>query len=662
MAPARLRRDESFLGIHFDYHMREHCTDVGRAVEPQMVEQIIDLVKPDYIQCDCKGHPGFSSYPTKAGNPAPGFVRDPLRIFRDVTKKRGVALYMHYSGVIDREAVRQRPEWALVRSDGGRDDQVSSVFGSYVDELLIPQLIELCDEYEVDGVWVDGECWATMPDWSKAAMESFREKTGTGDIPRSETAPHFREYVDFCRQGFRDYLNHYVDAVHAHDSRFQIASNWAFSSQMPEPICADVDYISGDYTLQDSVNSARYEGRCMQHQGKPWDLMAWGFSGVQREPDRSTKSVVQLQQEAAVVLALGGGFQTYYKQKPDASIYPWEMTVMGEVASFCRERQELCHRAEPVPQIALLYAGSSAYHNSARPFITGHAEVTRQMRGTLFALVESQHVVDVTMEHHLEGRIDEYPLVVVPEWTPLNEEMIGKLGEYARRGGALLVTGSAACRAFADFVGAEFGPDTSGRVVRYLEWEGRCAAVRTGLRPVDSSDTAEAMGRHLAVNDPDAPGDTGPAALIGSCGKGQVALLPLDLGDQYLRSHHPLIGEFLSAVIARLFPQPLVTVRRPVDYAYAATDSRATVDVTAMRKDGSLRVNLVNTGGPHANREVHVYESIPPTGPLEVVVRAAKPRKVRLEPGGRDVEWEHVDGAVRALIPGVAIHDVLVVE
>jgi hypothetical protein len=629
-----------------------------------MLERIIELVRPDYIQCDCKGHPGFSSYPTKVGNPAPGFVRDPLRIFRDVTKKHGVALYMHYSGVIDQEAVRQHPDWALVRADGSRDDRVSSVFGPYVDELLIAQLIELCDEYEVDGVWVDGECWATMPDWSEAAIRAFREKTGIGDIPRDESAPHFREYVDFCRQGFRDYLNRYIDAVHAHDSSFQIASNWAFSSQMPEPICANVDYISGDYTLQDSVNSARYEGRCMQHQGKPWDLMAWGFSGVQRDTDRSTKSVVQLQQEAAVVLALGGGFQTYFKQKSDASIYPWEMGVMSEVGAFCRERQELCHRAEPVPQIALLYSGSAAYHNSARPFITGHAAVTRQMRGILFALVEAQQIVDVTMEHHLDGRIDEYPLVVVPEWTPLADAMIEKLGRYVRRGGSLLVIGCAACLPFASLIGVQFGPESAGEVVRYLEWEGRCAAVRTLVRPVAAGGSAEGTGRHLAVNDPDSPGDTGAAALIGTCGKGQVALVPVDMGDQYLRSHHPLISSFLTAVISRLVPQPLVTVGRPADYSFAATDSRPAVDVTAMRKDGSLRVNLVNSGGPHANREVHVYDAIPPTGPLEIAVCTARPSGVTLEPGAREVVWDYsdADGILRAVVPGVAIHDVLVVK
>ena len=100
-SPAVLKRADSFLGIHFDFHAGRDCDQVGKNVTPEMVGYIIDQVQPDYIQCDCKGHPGLSSYPTKVGYPAPGFVLDPLRIWRDVTASRGVALYVHYSGVLD---------------------------------------------------------------------------------------------------------------------------------------------------------------------------------------------------------------------------------------------------------------------------------------------------------------------------------------------------------------------------------------------------------------------------------------------------------------------------------------------------------------------------------------------------------------------------------
>lgn len=55
-APKRLRRAESFLGIHFDFHAGDDCTEIGKRTTPEMIEKIIQEVKPDYIQCDCKGH------------------------------------------------------------------------------------------------------------------------------------------------------------------------------------------------------------------------------------------------------------------------------------------------------------------------------------------------------------------------------------------------------------------------------------------------------------------------------------------------------------------------------------------------------------------------------------------------------------------------------
>ena len=72
------------------------------------------MIRKRGVEDGCKGHPGLSSYPTKVGNQAPGFVGDPLRVWRQVTAERGVALYMHYSGVWDSEAIRRHPDWAAV--------------------------------------------------------------------------------------------------------------------------------------------------------------------------------------------------------------------------------------------------------------------------------------------------------------------------------------------------------------------------------------------------------------------------------------------------------------------------------------------------------------------------------------------------------------------
>ena len=97
----KLRRSESFTGFHFDFHASLSDKEIGKTFTAAMLDSFLTATKPDYVQVDCKGHFGISSYPTKVGTPAPEIEKDILRIWRDVTNKHKVALYVHYSGILD---------------------------------------------------------------------------------------------------------------------------------------------------------------------------------------------------------------------------------------------------------------------------------------------------------------------------------------------------------------------------------------------------------------------------------------------------------------------------------------------------------------------------------------------------------------------------------
>ncbi len=646
--PARLSRAESFLGIHFDFHAGDDCTEIGRTVTREMIARIIDQVQPDYLQCDCKGHRGLSSYPTRVGYPAPGFVQDQLRLWREVTAERGVALFMHYSGVWDTEALKHHPSWAAVNAQGKRDKQNTSVFGPYVDKLLIPQLQELNDDYGVDGVWIDGDCWATVPDYSRWALRRFREVTGITTAPRTPEDPQYAAFIAFCREGFRDYVRRFVDALHRHNPAFQIASNWAFSSFMPEPVCADVDFLSGDYPLQNSVNAARLEGRCLANQGKPWDLMAWAFSSRWEDKVRSTKSIVQLQQEAAIVLALGGGFQAYFKQKRDGGIAEWTMQLMAGVGRFCRARQQVCHRAPAVPQIGLLYSGAAYYRNSSSLF-KPYAGQLHALTGVLHALLDNQQAVEILMEHHLTGRLPDYPLLVIPEWDYLAPEFIDDVRAYVRKGGHLLLVGPKAAALFAHEldITLEGEPADAARWIAHDDWlagtQGLCQAATLGA-------TAQPFGTMYAKDDFTSP--SAPAAVVTPCGQGTIAAVLINLGDRYRTARTSVVRDFLGALVRHLFPAPLVSVT-----------GAHSVDVVVTRSHGQLAVNLVNTAGPHGDPSVYIYDEVPPLGPLAITIRTgAAPTRILRQPAGEAMPFTFADGVVSLTLPRLEIHDILVVE
>lgn len=649
----KLKRSQGFFGIHFDFHAKEQYEGIGQTVTEEMIRKVIRQVHPDFLQCDCKGHPGLSSYPTKVGNAAPGIQKDALRLWRKATQEAGVALVMHYSGVWDTEAIRKHPDWAREDETGKRDPAITSVFGPYADELLIPQLKELSDEYGVDGVWVDGDCWATRMDYSQNALDQFRQTTGIMDVPRKPEEPYYQEFLEFCRDGFRRYLRHYVDEIHRHNPSFEIASNWAYTSFMPERVDAHVDFCSGDLTLQNAVNSARLEGRCLAHQGKPWDLMSWGFSSKFPEDcSFSHKPAVQLMQEAAAVIALGGGYQAYYNQRIDGSIKLWQVETMAELAGFCRARQPYCHGAQPVPQIALLFSSASFYRALPFPFDTSSISGSKtkiSLVGVLLSLLDSQHSVQVLMEHNLKEELHQYPLVIVPECETLEDDMKQQLVEYARAGGSLLVMGAHATRQFKQELNVTFSKESKPSGIRHLSVGGRIAGLMTALSKVKPQAGTCEFGRIFEEADFSEQYDV--AATITAIGKGKIAGVYFDFGERYLHGATTVAREFMDGLVRQLY-QPAVEVR-----------GSNLVDVCVNRIAGKLAVNLVNVAGPHANKEIYTFDEIPPVGPLEITIQVPqRPRSIVLQPDNEPLPFTYENGIAKLVLSKLSIHEIIMVE
>ena len=642
--PKRLKRADSFLGVHFDFHAGHDCTEIGKNTTREMIENIINQIHPDYLQIDCKGHPGLSSYPTKAGNQAPGFVGDPLRLWREVTAEHGVALYMHYSGVWDSEAIRKHPDWAVINADGSTNVNATSFFSPYADQLLIPQLRELAGDYGVDGAWVDGECWASQPDYGDAARKAFQQATGFAGLPRKPGESHWYEFLQFNRDAYRGYLRHYIAEVKKTNPDMQLCSNWAFTDHMPEAVSAPVDWISGDYSPEDSVNSARFSARYLARQGKPWDLMAWGFTTKPGKGGSNRKSVVQLQREAAVVLALGGGFQAYFNQRRDGSVPAEHVPVMAEVAKFCRARQAFTHHAEPVPQVALLYSTAAHYREINGLF----SRDLSRLRGTLQALVENQQPVEVLSEHNLTGRMAQYPLIVVPETDDLEPAFKQELVSYVQGGGNLLLVGPRAAALFAPELGVtlEGSPQSEAR---YLAHDGKLTPTKDQTQ-LAKLGKARAFGQIHATADRNSAAQ--PAASIAALGQGKIAATFFCLSRGYVSDRSETARAFLGGLVRELFPRPLVQVKGSSD-----------VDVSVNRLNGRLAINLVNTAGPHADVNSPIFDSIPQVGPLELRVRVdRKPARILLEPGGQPLAFAYGNGEARLTLPSLGIHSIILVE
>ncbi|MBQ9812291.1 MAG: hypothetical protein IJM54_03160 [Thermoguttaceae bacterium] len=619
--PPRPLRKDSFFGVHFDFHANMTDPVIGGATTPELIDSLIDLTKPDYFEVDSKGHPGVSSYPTKVGNSAGRFVGDPLKVWRDETAKRGVALYSHYSGIWDDRACELHPDWTALDPNGNAIAGRISLVGPYLDSLMIPQLLEIGRDYSVDGAWVDGEVWAAVMDYSPVLQERFKKEFGAETVPTNSSEPYWSEWRAFQRRLFRDYVKRYVTAVKKELPDFQFCTNWSFSTHMPEPPLEGIDFISGDLGAYDCVNIARTTSRLFMTQEIPWDLMSatfcrWAF-GDTESPDVA-KTSIQLMREAACVIAQGGGYQAGFPQVSagdpaprDGGVDVKKVKVFESVSDFCHERKDYCFQSKEVPQIAVLLSTQGTYDRwdaADTPLFWWD----RRQDGIVSCLLENQQAVSVLVTRRLMERMSEYPLIVVAEWDSLEKELCEQLVEYVKNGGRVLIVGAQTKALFQQTLD---------------EAKQESGALAEGIVPDGMSCEFYALE------------------------KGRIATIDQPITDAYRGDPNPAVRDFVGAVVRELFPDPIVTVEGSRD-----------VDVSVMRmKSGELAVHFVNTSGPH--RTAGVIDSVEPTDAIDVsVATKAKPKHVALQPGNRAVDWNWEDGRVKLRIESVPIHEIVVLS
>ena len=319
------KRKDCFFGVHFDFHSNQTALGIGEKLEESKIQEFLRTVKPDFVQCDVKGHGGYSSYPTKCGFQTPAIKKNILAIWRNVTKQENVALYAHYSGILDAIQAKINPNWCVLDKNGNTDPYAMSSFSDYDENILIPQLIELAVDYKLDGAWVDGECWAAMEDYSDKALLAYEQSGKT------------LSFKDFHRQAFRNHVQNYLNKVREVAPNFEMTSNWMYTQQMPEKPTVSIDFISGDVIPMETYNATKFGTRVIANQNKTWDLISWSTDFYLHYE----KSALQLCIEAADIIAMGGAFQIYcvqdYKSFMQNETY---ISTLKEIGEFCKERQE----------------------------------------------------------------------------------------------------------------------------------------------------------------------------------------------------------------------------------------------------------------------------------------------------------------------------------
>ena len=643
--PPRLARKDCYFGLHFDLHPNAKDTELGRDLTDAMVSHLLQTCRPDFIQYDSKGHPGYLGFPSKTGMSAPGIVHDSLAVWRRVTAAHGVALYNHFSGVLDGFAVTKHPDWARVDPDGKRDAQETSLFGSYDRELMIPELIEAALNYDLDGSWVDGECWAVQPDYCNASKQKFLEKTGIAVLPRKPEDKGWNKFLELQREQFRQHVAQYVEALHRAKPGYQITSNWIYSTLVPERPAIPVNYLSGDFGFATAARMARVQARYLSRCGKPWDLMSWGFELDDKFGNMSDKPAVELEQEAAIVLSQGGAYQIYYVPTRAGWIDGREIETAAKVAEFCRRRQRWSHRSESLPEVGgVVLRPYSVSHRGPRLRIMGHGRGSRHA-GAVDLLLSCGYSVDLIPDWQLAETAAQYPLLVLPDWKDIGDEVAGALAAYVAGGGKLLACGAENALRFSSVFGLHITGAAQERAW-FVADESGFAQVSGSWMEIDAPEpqiVAHAYRTH------DTRKDTLPLAVTVSHGMGTAVICPAPLASVYGNDSTPILRSIVRSIVAPLYT-PMVTV----------DGDFPELQIVIRKKDGQILIHLINAAGTPVTTQFRHTGVVPPTGPIRFRIRLqAAPSAVVLEPDGAQLAGEYLAGEWRGVLPDLHIHAIL---
>ncbi len=660
---------ESLFLLHYERpFLPANDPPAGSGLDPDQLRTRLLEVRPDAVHYPAKGHAGYVPYDTRFGNALPYYGDEPgpdvLSTYRSVTRELGIRLVLGYSGLIDRHAVNWRPGWQ--RLAGNFQPYPNGALcpnSGYVDELMLPQLEELIERYNPDGIWIDADNWTVSPCYCSSCETEF-QMLYERSAPYERGEHLWEEWLRFHRESFQKYVGRVAHYLHDRDTGLVYGSSGAYSTHQVEIPPAGVDRLTRDLSPAFSLRQAGMEARFFDRQGIPFDLgtpvkasaRPWSSS---RQPALPSylKSPVHLIQEGAVILANGGRWTVWAYPEQDDALPASQHAVVAEAARFTRERAPWLKETESAAYVAVLHA--SATHQLAGNGLYDPGPSLDRLRGAHQALQELHHPHDIVSETTLLRDLDRYSVVILPEQIAIPPELDEPLAEWVRRGGRLIASGRVGPRIIEDL------PTFALEEVLGVQWTGtvephgfflhRELPLEIGA-PVYSVSTlgAETVVPQLRTGHETRRQELEyPAVTRHLYGEGQAYYLAADLFTAYHRCQYPGLREFIADVLAHALPRsPLLTT------------APATVEMTLRVGTGRTLLHLVNHAPGESLAQNHAFvERVPVTEPFSVTLALPeKPQSLFLQPRELEPEWSWNEGTLTVFIPPIHVHAVLVIQ
>ena len=654
----------NFRQIHLDFHTSEKIPGIGSAFSKEQFQRALKLGHVNSITVFSKCHHGWAYHPSVANEQHLNLHFDLLGAEIEAAHEIGVKTPVYLSAGLDEKMARRHPEW-LRRP---KNDAISWENPGYHEfcmnspylDYLIPQIEEVVQNYDCDGIFLDivgvRTCWCqncvkTLLDEGKDPYndENARE---LGERVYANYCRRVREAVDRIKPGLPVFHN----SGHIRRGRRDLADVDTHLELESLP--------TGGWGYDHFPLSAAYSRTL----GKQFLGMTgkfhttWGEFGGFKHPNA-------LRYEEALCTAFGAKCSVGDQMHPDGWMDEATYALIGEAYAEVEAREPWLDNVTSAADIAILSEEAvSNYYGSSR--IT-HTQGANADAGAVRVMLEGKYLFDVV---DTEEDFGKYRLVILPDRIRLDEKLAAKCRAFCAAGGKILCTGESGLAADGDSFALELGAEkVSPSAYRpvYFRPKFDLGVLRNSAFVIYSPawDVVPAEGAEIPVERENpyfnrttfafsshqhTPNDKSvryPAATVGKDG----AYIGAQLFTEYAEK---------GSLIAKLLLEHMIDLLLGENKTLT-TDLPAQGVVTLMdqKEEGRLVNHLLYASPVRRGNGIEVIEDIVPLYDIHVSVRMnKKPRRVYLAPEGEEIPFTWENGRVSYTVGKLDCHAMAVID
>ena len=648
-----------FRQIHLDFHTSEKIPGIGSAFSKEQFQKALIAGHVDSITVFSKCHHGWAYHPSKANRMHPNLKFDLLAAQLEACREIGVNAPVYISAGFDEKEVLLHPEWLNVNPEQtpGKQELIRPGYHllcyntPYLD-VLCAQVEEVMERYHPCGIFLDitNERMCTCASCVRSMLEKGMDPHNMADV-RAHGKLIYAEYARRIEESVRKYdanATIFHNAGHIEAGRRDIAGYDTHLELESLP--------TGGWGYDHFPMSSAYARTLGQEflgmTGK--FHTSWGeFGGF--------KHSNALIYEAGLSIACGACCSIGDQLHPNGEMNESTYKLIGAAYAEVEKKEPWCKGAKNYADIAVL--SCEAFLNSGP-----RGEGTLNNTGANRILLEGKLLFDFIDQ---ETPFENYKLIILPDIIRMDEKLTARVKAYLAQGGKALFTGASGLKADADefaidlgaaFAGADsFKPnymipnyETTNGITSYIMYE-------QGYRLENVTGEAFASSNEPYFNrqpfffsshqhTPNDPEKTAPAAVL----TGSTAYIGWEVFKDYAVKGELHVKEMVLYAISRLLPKE---ERRVV----VSLPDRGVV--TATNQNGRDIVHLLFAHTTVRGRGIEVIEDAVPLMNVSVALkRDEKPQKVYLAPQMEEVPFEYEDGFVKAVVPSVLLHQMVVAE